>query len=130
MIALSMPTTALAQTTEADESFLQALYSFLETHSAGAHRLAISYEEHEATSNITTAKAVCGYYANGLGFQDAWNDFNFVPALFEDGQRNIQASREQVEFIAQLYFGSVANLGAAYYCPEFHTQVIDDLRAM
>lgn len=128
VMALSSPTAAIAQTpiTAADQEFVNSLYSFLYEQNTLAYQVAADYIGAEA--NVWLAQGICMDFRRGLAPADG---YDLLIASAQSQMHNVPPeAHEQVYYAVGLYGGSLMNLGAAYYCPEYQPQVEAVLRAL
>jgi len=126
-VALSVPTAAIAQTST-DQSFEGDLYNFLQSENAIAHYMATNLEQQIGLSHAEIAQGLCYAMEGGESVQKLHADFL---TGFQMQADNISAADyEELRYSAELYFGTVINLGAAYYCPSYHEGVIQALSAL
>lgn len=127
-IALSFPAAAVAQTNATDTNFSNDLYNFLQDQNAISHYMAVGIESQIGLTNAEIAQSMCVEMAAGGSVQDLYAAFM---SGVEMGASNVhQADYAELEYAAQLYFGSVLNLGSAYYCPGYQAEVVRALQTL
>lgn len=128
-VVVFSPTAASAQTNHTDVNFLGDLYSFLESQNDLAHYIATSMEVSSISRvNAEGAQEVCDSLASGMSAQNIYNVF-MSETLYDRRGTDIH-TYEEIEYAVGLYFGSVMNLGSAYYCPNYHADVVQALRVL
>ncbi|MEL6604507.1 MAG: DUF732 domain-containing protein [Cyanobacteria bacterium J06614_10] len=126
LIALSAPAAASAQTSAADQEYLDSLYSFLQAQDNTAYGLAINEMRDEG--NIWIAKTFCQSFERGASPADVYSVY--MSAVMNAIGPGSGAAYEQATYALGLYSGSVMNLGSAYYCPQYQPQVEQALRSL
>lgn len=116
---LAAPTAAIAQTEAVDRAFLDGLYSFLQSQDDLAYQVAVS--QVGDASNIWLAQGICIDFENGLSPADGYD--LMVTAALSQLQGLSGPAYEQASYSVALYGGSMMNLGAAYYCPQYQPAV-------
>lgn len=126
-VAMAIPTsTRLAQASTTDQNFLKDLYSFLHSQDAIAYHLATEADVQEnLIPNIAFAQAICFDIANGIEAEENYNLVMSDISTMASGMD--QLAREEILYSASLYFGTVMNLGSAYYCPEYQAEIVQFL---
>ena len=123
--ALAAPTAAVAQTEAVDRAFLDSLYSFLQGQDDLAYQVAVS--QVGDASNVWLAQGICIDFENGLNPADGYDIM--VNAALSQLQGLSGEAYEQASYSVALYGGTMMNLGAAYYCPQYQPAVEQALRA-
>ncbi|MEM9947531.1 MAG: hypothetical protein AAF810_15955 [Cyanobacteria bacterium P01_D01_bin.36] len=123
-LALFVPTTAIAQTST-DQNFESDLYSFLQSQNTLSHYMATGIEQQIGMSNPEIAQSLCYEMAAGHSVQGLHADFLTGVQMMRSSVN--PADYEELKYAAELYFGSVINLGSAYYCPEYQAEVVEGL---
>jgi hypothetical protein len=126
-IACLLPTAALAQTTAADNAYLNDLYSFLESEDETTYTLAtqgISPED-----NVWAAQMFCEMLASGVSPADTYSAYT-AATMSQISSYGGEYLTEDIAYAIGLYGGVVMNLGAAHYCPQYQPQVEQALRLL
>lgn len=128
MLTFSAPMAALAQVQidANDRNFLNDLYNFLQGQDEMAYQVAAGFVGDE--TNVWLAKGVCLDFDRGLSPADGYE--LFVAAARSQMHTIPQDQQAQAAYSVDLYGGSLMNLGAAYYCPQYQPQVEAALRAL
>ena len=112
--------------TQSDQDFLNNLYSFLESQNGLAYQVAAGHIGDEA--NVWLAQGICMELRRGMDPAEGYN------TLVTSAQSQMQSVPtdvyDQASYAVGLYGGSLMNLGAAYYCPEYQPQVESALRSL
>ena len=123
--SLVAPTAALAQTEAVDRAFLDSLYGFLQ----GQDNLAyIAAGQVGDASNVWLAQGICIDFENGLNPTDGYNIM--IDTALSQLQGLSDEAYEEASYSMALYGGSMMNLGAAYYCPQYQPAVEQALRSL
>ncbi|MEO1592697.1 MAG: hypothetical protein AAFU71_15590 [Cyanobacteria bacterium J06632_22] len=115
-----------AQAQSTDQYFINDLYNFLGSQDAVAYEVASQYLGPEV--NVYLAQSFCQAFRDGVSPGDAFSYFTTY-SLSEANNRGYPVGDDEA-YVLGLYTGSVMNLGAAYYCPEYQGQVQQALNAM
>ncbi|MEL6137034.1 MAG: hypothetical protein AAFR42_06455 [Cyanobacteria bacterium J06628_6] len=115
---------ALAQS--ADQNYISDLYNFLGSQDELAYVVAAEYIG--ADMNVYLAQSFCQAYREGVSPADAFS--YFTTYAISEAANSGYALGDAEAYTLGLYAGSVMNLGAAYYCPEYSAQVEQALNAM
>jgi hypothetical protein len=107
---------AKAQSTH--DYYLGDLYDFLAANDQFAYTVAMEIG-HE--TNVMAAQELCIAYSEGLSPTDAYSWI--TTSIVSEATRYDVAFTNQQTYALNLYVGSVMNLGAAYYCPEYQPSV-------
>lgn len=123
---LVLPTAAAAQPTPTDQAYLDDLYRFLQTQDATTYSMATQTMSPE--QNIWAAKTFCQTFSAGVSPSDAYAAY-LSRAI---GSSALTESRltDEMAYAVGLYGGTVMNLGASYYCPQYQLQVEQALQSL
>ena len=118
-LAISFPTAAVAQTTSADQAYLDDLYSFLENQDSITYTMAT--RGMSAEQNIWAAQMFCQTLSSGVEPIDAYSAY--TSAAVAQASSLGTTLTDEMAYAVGLYGGAVMNLGAFHYCPQFQPQV-------
>ena len=122
---LSVPTAARAQSASDDSAYLNDLYSFLRSQDSLTYQIAA--QELGGEYNVWAAQMFCQTLAAGVSPEQAFSAFSNA-AMAEAA--NYGSVPDEVNYAIGLYGGTVMNLGAAYYCPQYQLRVEQALRSL
>lgn len=129
-IACALPTAAIAQTSSADDAYLNDLYSFLQSEDTIPYTIAYVTATQFMTpeDSILVAQTFCQTFASGVSPAAAYSVY--IDAAISGASSYGEYFTEDVAYAIGLYSGAMMDLGAAYYCPEYQPQVEEALRSL
>ena len=125
-ITCALPTAAIAQTTPTDSAYLDDLYSFLQSEDAMTYTMATQAMTPE--DNVWAAQMFCQTFDSGVSPAEAYSVYS--TAAIDEASTYGEYFTEEAAYAIGLYGGAVMSIGAAYYCPEYQTQVEQALRSL
>lgn len=133
-LAIAFPTavsglfgaSAIAQTTPNDQAYLDDLHSFLQSQDAITYTMATQAMTPE--QNVWAAQMFCQSFASGVSPTDAYTVY--TSAALNQASAYGQSFTEEMAYAVGLYGGTVMNLGASYYCPEYQPEVAQALQSL
>jgi len=118
-------TAAIAQTT-ADNEYLSNLYSFLQGKDEVTYAMATSALT--PAENVWAAQMFCQTFSAGVSPSDAFSIYT-SSAVEQAAARGVGLT-DEMAYAVGLYGGAVMNIGSAYYCPQYQSQVQQALQAL
>jgi len=125
-VAMVLPTAAIAQTTPNDQAYLNDLHSFLQSQDAITYAMATQAMTPE--QNVWAAQMFCQTFASGVSPTDAYT--TYTSAALSQASAYGESFTEEMAYAVGLYGGTVMNLGASHYCPEYQPDVQQALSSL
>ncbi|MEL6491841.1 MAG: hypothetical protein AAFV85_16330 [Cyanobacteria bacterium J06634_6] len=108
-----------------DSSYINHLYSFLESTDNLTYVMAT--ESMTERDSIQAAQMFCNTFESGVDPADAFSAYTST-AIRQATAMGAEMT-EEMAYAVGLYGGAVMNLGTAYYCPEYQSQVEQALQS-
>lgn len=128
-VAVVFPTVfsagAIAQNAPNDE-YLNNLYSFLQSQDEMTYAMATSAMTPE--QSVWAAQMFCQTFSSGVSPSDAFAVY--TSAAVQQAEAQGVGLTDEMAYAVGLYGGAVMNIGSAYYCPEYQSQVQQALQAL
>ena len=127
--AVLLPTalsTAASAQTDADNDYLNNLYSFLQGQDETTYMMATSAMT--PAESVWAAQMFCQTFSSGIAPSDVFAVY--TSSAIQQAESQGVALTDEMAYSVGLYGGAVMNIGAAHYCPQYQPQVQQALQAL
>ena len=127
--AILLPTafsTAATAQTDAENSYLNNLYSFLQSQDETTYEMATSAMT--PAQNVWAAQMFCQTFSAGMAPSEVFAVY--TASAIQEAETQGVALTDEMAYSIGLYGGAVMNIGAAHYCPQYQPQVQQALQAL
>ena len=129
LVTLTMPLAANAfgqVSPSTDSNYINHLYRFLRSQDDMTYVMAT--ESMSETDSIQAAQMFCNTFESGVDPADAFSAY--TTGAIRQATSMGATMTEEMAYAVGLYGGAVMNLGTAYYCPEYQSQVEQALQSL